>query len=468
MAVLGLNFFATSAAHSEIYKWVDENGKIHYSDKKQSLQSASVRGSNVQRIEIEDRFVLKDIKDVPPIRYTGKHPSQPIIFEQLVIDIDKPSWGQVSVGKYCDKVIPYSHDYDYLDLSDNEFSELVALEFQKNGYTAHSTVTGTAGIGGSLRLEANITDIKMQLCFPDGRRGRDMAKSALYLKVKWRLVDTWRGKTLFEEVAEGSKSNWSEPASEYKENIGVALVSSVLVSLHQVMAKRTFVDLLQPTNYVPRLASSPKEELNLRLIYGDGTGNFQKSAKYLKNSAVTVVTQAGHGSGVIVSDDGYVLTNAHVVKSEKNVGVMIDEVEYRATVHSLSEYRDVAVLKLEDYPILEVPHFSNMNLEVGAELFVIGTPLDRSLSHTITRGIYSAKRNIQGLPYYQTDAAINPGNSGGPVFDERGELVALTVSGIFTRDGGGMNVNYLIPIGDALQALNIQVVDNRSTSLGHR
>jgi len=94
---------------------------------------------------------------------------------------------------------------------------------------------------------------------------------------------------------------------------------------------------------------------------------------------------------------------------------------------------------------------------IGDELYVIGTPLKIEFQHTITKGILSARRNISGLPYLQTDAAINPGNSGGPVFDASGELIALTVSGMFTQGGASLNINYLIPIDDAMKTLKMDV-----------
>jgi serine protease Do len=95
----------------------------------------------------------------------------------------------------------------------------------------------------------------------------------------------------------------------------------------------------------------------------------------------------------------------------------------------------------------------------GDEIYVIGTPLDLSLSETITKGIVSAERIIDGQPYLQTDAAINPGNSRGPAFDANGELVAIAVAGIFTSSGASVNINYLIPIDEAMKSLNIVALD---------
>ena len=105
---------------------------------------------------------------------------------------------------------------------------------------------------------------------------------------------------------------------------------------------------------------------------------------------------------------------------------------------------------------------SSKQPSIGDELYIIGAPLKIELQHTMTKGIISATRKISGLPFYQTDAAINPGNSGGPVFDQHGELIALAVSGLFTSAGASLNINYLIPIDDAVNTLNL----NESSSFG--
>ena len=105
---------------------------------------------------------------------------------------------------------------------------------------------------------------------------------------------------------------------------------------------------------------------------------------------------------------------------------------------------------------------SKNKMTEGDTVYVIGTPLDVSLSNTVTKGVYSAHRRLNGLPFYQTDAAINAGNSGGPAFNEQGELVGISVAGLFTREGASLNVNYLIPIDNAVTILNIKPEPNIS------
>jgi S1-C subfamily serine protease len=101
-------------------------------------------------------------------------------------------------------------------------------------------------------------------------------------------------------------------------------------------------------------------------------------------------------------------------------------------------------------------HIDSQVVSLGEEIYVVGTPLDERLDFSISRGIISARRTLDKRSYYQTDAAVNPGNSGGPVFNSSGNVIGITVAGLFTRDGGSRNINYVIPILDALDALKIE------------
>ena len=195
--------------------------------------------------------------------------------------------------------------------------------------------------------------------------------------------------------------------------------------------------------------------IELGLHFGDGRSSFKKEINNLKAAAVTVRTTSGHGSGVVIDTAGYILTNAHVVAGSQQVIVVVNNLELPGQVIRAETHRDVALIKTQPLTTVSAARIGKSQLVEGDTIYVIGTPLDESLSSTITKGVYSAFREHNGLTFYQTDAAINPGNSGGPVFDERGELMAISVAGVFTRGGASLNVNYLIPITDALAALNL-------------
>jgi len=161
----------------------------------------------------------------------------------------------------------------------------------------------------------------------------------------------------------------------------------------------------------------------------------------------------GVGSGFIISKDGLILTNAHVVDEADEVTVKLsDRREYRAKVLGSDPATDVAVLKIDakDLPVVSLGHPSGIG--VGDYVLAIGSPF--GFEQSATAGIVSAKgRSLPGdgyVPFIQTDVAVNPGNSGGPLFDTGGNVVGIN-SQIYSRSGGYQGVSFAIPIDVALR-----------------
>jgi serine protease Do len=163
-------------------------------------------------------------------------------------------------------------------------------------------------------------------------------------------------------------------------------------------------------------------------------------------------TVRGIGSGFIVSPDGVILTNAHVVRDADQVTVKLnDRREYRAKVLGSDPKTDVAVLKIDAKNLPVVPLGSTRNLQVGEWVLAIGSPF--GLESTVTAGVVSAKgRDIDsnGVQFIQTDVAVNPGNSGGPLFNTRGEVVGINAQ-IFSETGGYQGLSFAIPIDVAVR-----------------
>jgi serine protease Do len=159
----------------------------------------------------------------------------------------------------------------------------------------------------------------------------------------------------------------------------------------------------------------------------------------------------GVGSGFILTADGYVMTNAHVVEDASEVMVTLtDKREFKAKIIGADKRSDVAVVKIEatGLPAVKVGDISK--LRVGEWVMAIGSPF--GLENTVTAGIVSAKQRDTGeyLPFIQTDVAINPGNSGGPLINMRGEVVGIN-SQIYSRSGGFMGISFAIPIDEAIR-----------------
>ncbi len=158
------------------------------------------------------------------------------------------------------------------------------------------------------------------------------------------------------------------------------------------------------------------------------------------------------GSGFIISSDGYVLTNFHVVKGAEQVLVRLsDRRELEAKVIGSDERSDVALLKIDADGLPAVKLGDSTKLEAGEWVLAIGSPF--GFDHTVTAGIVSATgralENETYVPFIQTDVAINPGNSGGPLFNLEGEVVGIN-SQIYTRSGGFMGLSFAIPIDVAM------------------
>jgi len=159
----------------------------------------------------------------------------------------------------------------------------------------------------------------------------------------------------------------------------------------------------------------------------------------------------GVGSGFIISPDGFVLTNAHVVDGADDVYVTLtDKREYKAKIIGVDKRTDVAVVKIEGSNLPRLMIGDPNKLRVGEWVIAIGSPF--GLDNTVTAGIISAKARDTGeyLPLIQTDVAVNPGNSGGPLINLRGEVVGIN-SQIYSRSGGYMGISFAVPIDEAMR-----------------
>jgi len=173
----------------------------------------------------------------------------------------------------------------------------------------------------------------------------------------------------------------------------------------------------------------------------------------------------GVGSGFVVTPDGYIMTNAHVVRDASEVVVkMTDRREYTAKVVGIDDRTDVAVIKIDAKNLPTVRIGDPANLRPGQWVVAIGSPF--GMENSVTAGIVSAtSRTLPSdryVPFIQTDVAVNPGNSGGPLFNLQGEVVGIN-SQIYSQSGGYMGLSFAIPIDVANDVRNQLVTKGRVT-----
>lgn len=174
------------------------------------------------------------------------------------------------------------------------------------------------------------------------------------------------------------------------------------------------------------------------------------------------------GSGFIVSEDGYILTNEHVVRGASEITVRLtDRREFKASLVGADPRTDVAVIKIDGESLPTVDLGDSSSIEVGQWVLAIGTPFgfEQSASQGIVSALARSLPNDNYVPFIQTDVAVNPGNSGGPLFNTEGEVVGIN-SQIYTRSGGYMGLSFAIPINLAMEIAE-QLKDHGSVTRGY-
>lgn len=191
---------------------------------------------------------------------------------------------------------------------------------------------------------------------------------------------------------------------------------------------------------------------------GDGENDpfFDFFKRFIPEEAQPESESVGFGSGFIVTQDGYLLTNAHVVKDSTSIKVLLkDKREFVGELVGVDTASDVAIVKIKADNLPTVKIGSTQNVKVGEWVAAIGAPF--GFDNTVTAGIVSAKkRSLPGenyVPFIQTDVAINPGNSGGPLFNLNGEVIGIN-SQIYSRSGGFMGISFAVPIDVAMNVAN--------------
>jgi len=187
-------------------------------------------------------------------------------------------------------------------------------------------------------------------------------------------------------------------------------------------------------------------------------------------------TRRGLGSGVIVSEDGYILTNNHVIENADKVNVrLFNGEEINAEIIGRDPYTDIAVLQVNGQNLPSIEFGNSDKVRVGEFVLAIGSPLNEGLAHTVSFGIVSAKgrsigllgeNNVAGFEnFIQTDAAINPGNSGGALVDLNGRLIGIN-SAIASRSGGNDGIGFSIPANIAKRIME-DLIDDGEVSRGY-
>lgn len=279
------------------------------------------------------------------------------------------------------------------------------------------------------------------------------AKGSGTMKIQWQIYSSVKREVVATVETAGAYTLKS------REPDGMDALTSLMRglfsdSVRQLVASPDFKTISQTPPEKDERASTPGQQARLS---GVGGRTEARTVAEAVGSVVLITVPGGHGSGVMVSRDGYVLTNAHVVADKPTVTVRwSDGYEAEGQVVRVHKGRDVALVKTD--PHGREPLAARFGAtQPGDNVFAIGAPHERELQGTVTRGIVSApSRFLDGFNFIQSDVMVNPGNSGGALIDDKGALLGLTVLGL-RPEGLPSGLNFFIPIKDALDFLSLDI-----------
>ena len=407
-----------------------------------------------------DEQTLKHLQAPPPaevkaIDATAK--PRAVKFARIVVQLPPEPWAFVRIAGHLDgRVVVYARD-QLLTWNDGErdiklstVSTVFDEEMRAAGIPTDASADSLFAQDSTadLQVGARVTRMEANFCrycgFFDNLDGR--WTGAVVMSTHWEIystlerkvvatVDTQGGYNTPKKGIDGSPDQIINNA--FRDNVRRLVASD---EFRRIVTSRPGASLLDLASASPTIDLPPAKS--------------HPSLRSAPAAVATVFANDGSGSGFLVSS-GMLLTNRHVVGASKYVKLKwADGSETLGEVVREDARRDVALVKIDpvNRPALAL---RLAPAEQGEAVYAIGSPLGEEQHDSMTKGIVSALRVRDGLSYIQSDVAVTHGNSGGPLLDDHGAVIGMTVSGL-EPEGAPVGINFFIPIGDALKALNLK------------
>ena len=397
-------------------------------------------------------------------RSGGGPPGEPtaaVEFRKLLLKLPRDLVvGTVQIGRGCTDRGPLTWKASREGTLGDDLGGLLIEELSSAGYTVvgdkDQLFDDPHGRRAEYVIAGVIRDVKANVCYAMGRKKSGTAEASL--TVDWQVY-SHRTKTV--ELKATTSGTSLFPGAQ-DEPGGEAITRAFVSAARVLLANGRLRDLVagKGGDRIPKREEAPvvvawetpAEQTALALA------SVESAISDSRMSVVTVFAGKSMGSGFVISRDGYVLTNQHVIGQSRYVRVrFVTGREVNGEVVRTDRLRDVALIKLETDIYRYLPLGESGRIGPGADVFAIGTPVSEKLGQTVTKGILSGYGEEDGLRTLRSDVAIHQGNSGGPLLDRSGTVVGLSVSGyMLMPDGVGVGLNSFIPIEEALAALVIQ------------
>ena len=368
--------------------------------------------------------------------------------------------------------------YDIVDQLNSVFDE----EYEDDLLRSEYSVSGKI-IDADINVCGNNTAAILGDFLGDHFYGTYGQRGKVFMKIEWGVYDNLRRTVVYKATTEG----YVDRKAPNVEGLTLMIHEAFSMAVHNLGADQAFHDLIFSGKKPQRDWSQKKKAENRPRVFDAkesviianpplSSRPLTDHVDYSREVAVLVQGGAGHGSGYFISHQGHIITNKHVVGNAQRVRVVTADKEETliAEVLRKSSQRDVALLKLESVPddleIVTLPIKTEWP-KVSADIYALGAPSHKRMQDTLSKGIVSAhRRNFQvfgaKMNFIQGDVQTIGGNSGGPLLDVNGNIVGMSVAGLYNKIGeSDSGLNLFIPIEDALKHLDITLHDRQPLGL---
>ncbi len=389
--------------------------------------------------------------------------AQPVELGKLVLKLPRGRLlGAIQGGHPCVGQKPLSWESLRLTATDQDFGAMVRQQLAAAGYTVagdpDALFDDPHGPKAQYAIGGVIQDLKANVCYERIRQASRGTGEAS-LAVEWQVY-SYRTQTVeLKTTTQGSAQLQSEHEGAVVELLSQAFLSASRNLLadtrfHELLSGRagTEPDSVRQPIAVAFAKQQARPGVSVESMIGDS-----------RMAVVTIFADDAMGSGFVISPDGYLLTDQHVVGKTRYVRArFLTGREVNGEVVRIDRVRDVALIKLEADLYRYLPLGESSMVAPGSEVFSIGTPVNDTFGQTVSRGIVSGYGQEQGQRTLRSDVSVHRGSSGGPILDRSGTVVGMTVSGLLLMpEGLGVGLNQFIPIEDALAALTIRQPESR-------
>ena len=390
---------------------------------------------------------------------TGTFQTHSVQFRRLVFKVDPgAAIGTVQVKPDCiyDHELTWQGDQQGRALGPG-FDTTFSQELKQDGYQGvydPDDLFGDSDQGtAEYQVAAVIDSIHLDICYPwVAFQDANSLHGDAMVHVAWQLYSVRDRKVVYQTVTVGTYRNAinvhdpSIPLQKAFADAADQLLKDA--DFHAILAVKAPARVLAGTASHPTQPITIPELKRFKMV-------LSKHLDAVRQAVVTIFTPDGVGSGAVISKDGYILTDAHVVGDAASVKVkLVGGEEMTGTVLRSDQKRDVALVKVEGQNMAALPIRAS-DPEIGDDVYALGASLG-TYESTLTKGIVSAYRQDGGNKYIQSDVNVQHGNSGGAMMDADGNLIGLTESGIYIS-GAPSGVNFFNPILDSLAALDIVI-----------